>query len=179
MTLALVLVIAAALALVLILGITVSRALQLSSGSALARKIEPLDLEAFRNLVSPAENSYLRNRLSSGEFRAVQRERLRAAAVYIRVAARNAAVLVMIGQAALAASDSATQTAARELVDSALLLRRNATFALLRIYIALTWPTSPFAAAPILNGYEQLSGRAMLLGRLQNPAVPVRISANF
>lgn len=179
MTLALVLVIAAALALVLILGVAVSTRLQLSPGSALARKIEPIDIEAFRNLISPAENEYLRRRLPPGEFRKVQRERLRAAAAYIRVAGRNAAVLVAIGQAALSAGDAATVEAARELVDNALLLRRNATIALLRIYVALAWPQSPLVAAPIVHGYEQLSGRAMLLGRLRNPAVPVRISGNL
>jgi hypothetical protein len=176
MTLALVLVIAAAFALVIILGITVSTRLKLSPGSALVPKIELIDIEAFRNLVNPTENEYLRQRLSAAEFRTVQRERLRAAAAYIRVAGRNAAVLVAIGQAALSATDGATAEAARELVDNALLLRRNATVALLRIYVALAWPHSALAAAPVLHGYEQLSGRAMLLGRLQNPAVPVRIA---
>jgi hypothetical protein len=178
MTLALVLVIAAAFALVVILGITVSTRLQLSPGSALARKIEPIDIEAFRNLVDPTENEYLQRRLSPAEFRKVQRERLRAEAAYIRVAGRNAAVLVALGQAALGSADGATVDAARQLVDNALLLRRNATVALLRIYVALAWPHSALAAAPVLHGYEQLNGRAMLLGRLQNPAVPVRISAN-
>jgi hypothetical protein len=178
MTLALVLVIAAAFALVIILGITVSTRLQLSPGSALVQKIEPIDIEAFRNLVDPAENEYLRRRLTAAEFRTVQRERLRAAAAYIRAVGRNAAVLVAIGQAALSASDGATVEAARQLVDNALLMRRNAGVGLLRIYVALAWPHSALAAAPVLHGYEQLSGRAMLLGRLQNPAVPVRIAAN-
>lgn len=178
MTLALVLVVAAALALVVILGLTVSTRLQLFPGSALAGKIEPIDIEAFRNLVDPAENEYLQRRLSPAEFRKVQRERLRAAAAYIRVAGRNAAVLVAIGQAALSANDGATVDAARQLVDNALLLRRNASVALLRIYVAFAWPHSAFAAAPVLHGYEKLNGRAMLLGRLQNPAVPVRISAH-
>ena len=178
MTLALVLVIAAAFALVIILGITVSTRLQISPRLAVVQKIEPIDIEAFRNLVNPTENEYLRRRLSAAEFRTVQRERLRAAAAYIRVAGRNAAVLVAIGQAALSANDGATVEAARQLVDNALLLRRNASVALLRIYVALAWPHSALAAAPVLHGYEQLSGRAMLLGRLQNPAVPVRIAAN-
>lgn len=179
MTLAIVLLIVAVVALLMILGITVSRSLQASASSNLARKIEPLDIEAFRNLVNPVENEYLRRRLPPGEFRKVQRERLRAAAAYIRVAGRNAAVLVTIGQAALNTQDAATVEAASQLVDNALLLRRNATAALLRIYAALLWPQSADAGTPILYGYEQLSGRAMLLGRLQNPAVPVRITANL
>lgn len=179
MTLAIVLVLVAALALVVIVGLTASRSLQISGRLSGARQIEPIDVEAFRNLVNPSENEYLRHRLLPSEFRKVQRERLRAAASYIRAAGRNAGVLAAIGQAALGASDQATVEAARQLVDNALLLRRNATAALLRIYVALLWPQSAAAGTPVLIGYEQLSGRAMLLGRLQNPAVPVRISANL
>jgi hypothetical protein len=179
MTLALILVIVAALALVLILSITLSRSLQLTAGSAVARRLEPIDIEAFRNLVDPADNEYLRRRLPASEFRTVQRKRLHAVAAYIRAAGHNAAVLVSVAQPALSSADTATADAARELMDNALLLRRNSTVALLRIYVALAWPQSVLAAAPILHGYEQLSGRAMLLGRLQNPAIPVRISAHL
>jgi hypothetical protein len=179
MTLAILLVVAAALALVFILSVTLSRSLQVSAGTALATQIQPIDVEAFRNLVDPAEDHYLRRRLPAAEFRTVQRERLRAMARYVRTAGRNAAVMVRIGQAALAAGDAPTFNAARQLVDSALLLRRNVPFAILKIYIALAWPTSGLAAAPVLRSYEQLNGAAMLLGRLQNPAAPVRISATF
>ena len=176
MIIAIVLVIAAALALIFILSITLSRSLQVSSGTGLAGQIRPIDVEAFRNLVDPAEDDYLRRRLPSAEFRLVRRQRLRATAAYIQVAGRNAAVLVRIGQAAMT-GDAQIADAARRLVDSALLLRRNAAFALLRIYIALAWPNSGLAAVHVLHGYEQLNGAAMLLGRLQNPAAPVHISA--
>jgi len=176
MTLAIILVIAAALGLTIVLAIAISRSLQISRPSSPSRKIESIDVEAFRNLVNPVEDDYLRHRLSPSAFREVQRKRLRATAKYIRLAAHNAAMLVVIGQAALAASDPTTAQAARLLVDDGLLLRRNATMALMRIYIALAWPGSGLAASPVLHGYERLSGSAMLLGRLQNPAVPVRIS---
>ena len=146
-------------------------------GAGLATQIRPLDVEAFRNLIDPAEDDYLRRRLPAAEFRIVRRERLRAMAAYVQTAGRNAAILIRVGQSALAASDPATAEAAHRLVDDALLLRRNAAFALIRIYIALAWPNSGLAAEPILQGYEQLNGSAMLLGRLQNPAVPVRIAS--
>lgn len=178
MIIAILLVIAAALALVVILSITVSRGLQISSATGLAEQIQPIDVEAFRNLVDRAEDDYLRRRLPAGEFRLVRRERLRAMAAYIQVAGRNAAVLVRIGQAAMT-GDAQTAEAARQLVDNALLLRRNAAFALLRIYIALAWPNSGLAAVAVLQGYERLNGAAMLLGRLQNPAAPVHISASL
>lgn len=178
MTLAIILVLAAALALVVILRIAFSRSLQLSSAS-LATQIQPIDIEAFRNLVDPAEDEYLRCRLPPAEFRTVRRERLRATAAYIQVAARNAAVLVRLGQAALVGNDPRTLEAAIQLIQSAILLRRNATFALLKIYVALAWPNGGPSAVPVLHCYERLNGSAMLLGRLQNPAAPVRISATL
>src|SRR5271168_4481352 len=106
MNLAIVLVIAAALALATILSVTVSRSLQTSrekAGSAGATR--PIDIEAFRNLTSPAEDEYLRRRLPPAQFRLVRRRRLLAMAAYVHVAASNAAVLVRVGEAALAGGD--------------------------------------------------------------------------
>ena len=177
MTLAIILVIAAALSLVFTLGITLSRSLQVSKEAGLAGQIQPIDVEAFRNLIDPGEDDYLRRRLPASEFRWVRRQRLLAMAAYVQVAGRNAAVLVLLGQRVLHAGDAQTADAARRLVDNALLLRRNAAFALLRVYIAMAWPTSGLGAAPVLRSYEQLNGSAMLLGRLQNPAAPLRIAA--
>src|SRR5579863_879740 len=179
MILAIILVFAAASALTLILLVAVSRSLQVSPKPGLASQIQPIDIEAFRNLVDPAEEAYLRHRLADSEFRVVRRERLRAMAAYVRTAGGNAAVLVRLGQDAMAASDARTAEAARQLVDNALLLRRNAAFALFRIHLALAWPNSGLAAEPVLERYEQLNSSAMLLGRLQNPAAPVRIAATF
>jgi hypothetical protein len=177
MTLAIILVTAAAVALIVILKFSVSRSMQISRGSSLT--VQPLDVEAFRNLINAAERDYLRRYLPAAEFRVVQRERLRATAAYVQVAAQNAAVLIHIGQAALPCAEPQTVEAARQLVDNALLLRRNATYALLRIYVALAWPDATATGVAILDGYQQLSSSAMLLGRLQNPAAPVRISSTI
>jgi hypothetical protein len=179
MNLAIVLVIVAVLALATILTVAVSRSLQAKESADLDGSIRQIDVEAFRNLINPAEDNYLRHRLPPAKFRTVRRERLRAMAAYIHVAASNAAVLVRVGEAALASGDPRVARAAHELVNDALLLRRNATVALARIYLALAWPNSGFAAVRVVDRYEQLSGAAMLLGRLQNPAVPVRLSARL
>jgi hypothetical protein len=79
----------------------------------------------------------------------------------------------------LASSDTQTVEAARQLVNDALMLRRNATLVLMKIYILLAWPNSGLIATPILHGYERMSGAAMLLGRLQHPSVPVRPAAHW
>jgi hypothetical protein len=177
MNLAIVLVIAAVLALGIILRLAVTRSLQTRESADLATTIHPIDIEAFRNLINPAEDDYLRRRLPPAQFRIVRRERLRAMAAYVHVAARNAVVLVSVGEDALASGDPRIAGAAQQVVNDALLLRRNTTVALARIYLALAWPNSGFAAVRVVDRYERLSGAAMLLGRLQNPAVPVRLSA--
>ena len=176
MTLAIVIVVAAVLALALVLGLAVSRALRPSAGTSLEAQLQPIDVAAFRNLVDPGEDQYLRQHLSPRQFRVTQRSRLRARAAYVRVAGKNALVLVGMGQAALAMNDARMQEAALRLVNDALLLRRNAAFALLRIYADMSWPSHSAATAGIVDRYERLSDIAMLLGRLRNPAAPVRMT---
>jgi len=177
MTLAIVIIIAAAVCLAVILRLAVSRSLQVSADGKIAGRIQPIDVEAFRNLANPTEDEYLRRSLPAAEFRNVKRKRLRAISAYVQVAGRNATVLVQIGQAALLSSDPRAVEAARQLVEQALLLRRNAAFVLIRIQIALLWPNHGLLVSGVLPGYERLSGCALLLSRLQNPAAPVRISA--
>jgi hypothetical protein len=179
MNLAIVLVITAVFALATILSVAITRSLQSRKSVEPAGAIRPIDVPAFRNLINPAEDEYLRRRLPPGTFRVVRRERLLAMAAYVRVAADNATVLVRVGQTAVAGGDPRVAEAAHKLVNDALLLRRNSVVALARIYLALAWPNSGLAAVPVADRYEQLSGAAMLLGRLQNPAVAVRLSAQI
>jgi hypothetical protein len=103
MSLAIVIVISATLALAVILSVAVTRSLQVKGSVRTALAIRPIDIEAFRNLIDPAEDGYLRRRLPPAQFRVVRRERLRAMAAYVHVAGSNAAVLVRVGEAALAA----------------------------------------------------------------------------
>lgn len=172
MILALLLVSAAFVSFLVIVSLGRSR-LQFSG----ATELQPVDVEAFRNLVDLRDCEYLRNRLPDAEFRQVQRIRLRAMAAYVQTVGRNAVVLIRVGQLAMNSNHAETAQAAHKLIDEALLLRRNAGVAMVRIYLGLLWPRTGFAATPILEGYERLSGSAMLLGRLQNPAATVRIRA--
>jgi len=176
MNLAVFIVIAAILALGVILRLAITQSLQTKRSAGLTGAIRPIDIEAFRNLIDPAEDAYLRRRLPSSQFRVVRRERLRAMAVYVQLIANNAGVLIRVGELALASGDRRTVEAARQLVDDSLLLRRNATVAIARIYIALAWPNSDLATIRVADRYERLSSSAMLLGRLQNPAMAVRLA---
>jgi hypothetical protein len=182
-----ILIVAAMATLALAAGLGVSRAQRPASKADLEAQLEPIDVAAFRNLIDPAEDEYLRRHLSAAQFRVTQRARLRARAAYVRVASRNAAVLIQMGQSALAASDAGANNAranndvreaALRLVNDALLLRRNAAFALLRIYADMAWPNRSTATSGILDRYQRVSESAMLLGRLRNPGgVAVRVTA--
>jgi hypothetical protein len=177
MSLSVVLVILAVVSLAIMLRLAGRRSLLARSETGLGTSLHPIDMQAFRNLINPAEDQYLRSRLPARQFRRMRRVRLRAMAAYVQAAGNNATVLVRAGQAALESGDPRLAPAAQQLVNQALLLRRNTTVALLRIYLALAWPGSGFAAIRVVDRYEQLSSSAMLLGRLQNPAAPVRLSA--
>lgn len=170
MNLALLLVVVAAISLIVIVLMGRSR-LQFSD----ATEIRAIAVDAFRNLADSRESQYLRKRLPAPEFRRLQRIRLRALAVYVRAVGQNAVVLIRIGHQALNSESVEMAEAARRLIDEALLSRRNAGLALLRIYLCLIWPDAAFAASPILESYERLSGSAMLLSRLRNPAATVRM----
>jgi hypothetical protein len=178
MTLAIIIVLGAFLSLALILWLSASHSLAISHESGLTSQIQPIDVEAFRNLIDPADDEYLRRRLPAGEFRVVRRARLRAIAAYVQAAGKNATILVQIGEAALAVGDPRTQEAARQLVNEALLLRTNSTLVLAKVYVALVWPMVGSIGAPLVDGYAHLNGSAMLLGRLQNPIAPLRVSTS-
>src|SRR5579862_6103478 len=157
MNLAIILVVAAVIALGVIVRLAVSRSLQAKRSLSSATAIRSLDVEAFRNLINPAEDQYLRRRLPAAQFRQVRRARLRAMAAYVQIAGENAGALVSIGEAALASGDPKVAQAARQLVEDALLLRRNTSLALARIYVALALPSSNFAAVRVVERYEQVS----------------------
>jgi hypothetical protein len=177
MNLAIILVLAAVVMLAVIVRLAASRSLQAKKN--LSPAILSIDVEAFRNLISPEEDQYLRRRLPPAQFRRVRRARLRAMSAYVQAAGNNAGVLVRMGEAALATGDPRVAEAAQQLVDHAIQLRRNSTLALGRIYVALALPSSTFAAVRVVERYEQVSGSAMLLGRLQNPAATMRLSARI
>lgn len=135
----------------------------------LANDLVPLDVEAFRNLADPAEDDYLRSHLPRGEYRKVRRVRLQAMATYVRLASRNAAVLAQIGQSALVHPDPVRADAARGMINDAFQLRRNATVALARIYLAIVWPGIGSPVARFQDQYARVGASAMLFGRLQDP----------
>jgi hypothetical protein len=154
-----------------ILAMGVPVIIRLSKGRGTTPQVERLrsvDLRAFRNLMDPEEEEYLRRNLPPADFRRIQRERLRAAVEYIQCAASNAAVLMRIAEAARRNPDPATAEAAARLIDNAIRLRSYAFQAIPKLYLAMVFPGRRFSSARVAESYEQMTRQVVLLG-LQYP----------
>ncbi len=169
MTITLILVVLAFLALGLLVGLTKGRAV---SSGVLANPTEHLrsvDIEAFRNLVDPDEAEFLRANLSPAEFRRIQRERLRAAVDYVSCAAHNASILMRLADAGRRSPDPATAEAAEKLVDNAIRLRLYAFHVMARLYLGMILPGARISPVRVAETYEQMTRLVVLLGCLQYP----------
>jgi hypothetical protein len=134
-----------------------------------AEHIRAVDLDAFRNLVDPDEEEFLRTNLAPAEFRRIQRERLRAAVEYVSCAAKNAAILVRLADAGRHSSDPTTAEAAEKLVNNAIRLRLYAIQAIPRLYLSMILPGVRISPVRVAESYEQMTRLVVLLGCLQYP----------
>jgi hypothetical protein len=141
---------------------------KIANVAELQGKLRPVDVLAFRNLVDPEEENYLREHLPSGEFRRIQRERMRAAIDYVQCVAGNAAVLLRLGEAARESADPEVANAGKELVESALRIRISALSAGVRLRVRIVMPGLQVSPSAVSNSYENLTGLVGRLGRLQH-----------
>jgi hypothetical protein len=134
-----------------------------------AEHIRAVDVDAFRNLVDPGEEEFLRANLAPAEFRRIQRERLRAAVEYVSCAAQNAAILLRMADAGRRSSDPTTAEAAEKLVNNAIRLRLYAMQAIPRLYLSMIFPGVRISPVRVAESYEQMTRLVVLLGCLQYP----------
>jgi hypothetical protein len=143
----------------------------------LVGRTRPVDIDAFRNLIDPAEEDFLRENLPPSEFRTIQRERLRAALEYVSCAAHNAAILVRLGEAARLSLDPKIAEAGQQLLDTALRLRLYALLATIRLYLGIALPGAHLSAGGLVDNYQHLSSLAGQLVFMQYPARASRLPA--
>ena len=170
-------VLAGSLALLFLIRLAKGRSSPTSSLDDLTGRLQPVDIEAFRNLIDPDEEVFLRANLSPAEFRAIHRERLRAAVDYISCAAQNAAILLRLGEAARRSEDATVAEAGEKLVDSAIRLRLYAFQAMGRLYLGIILPGARISPVGIAESYERMTRLVAVLGRLQYPSPGARVSA--
>lgn len=143
----------------------------------LAGHTRPVDLDAFRNLLDPKEEDFLRATLLPREFRLIQRERMRAAVDYVRNTSHNAAFLLRLGEAAARNADPRIAQTGRELIDSASRLRIYALLSSALLYFRILLPGARVSYGTLADNYQHLSALASQLVLMEHPAQVARLSA--
>ena len=151
-----------ALALLLVFGSLVKRREHDTPGlDASLATIRALDIEAFRNLVNPEEEEFLRARLSPSEFRKIKRERTRAALAYLKALSNVSLQFARLGSTAQHNSDPVLAALGRQIATSATYLRLRTLDATLRLRVAFAFPDLP--PYPLRSLFEQYDHAACLL----------------
>ncbi len=162
--------------LVLVFRLVRGENVHIASYTELESRTRPVDLEAFRNLMSEEDATYLRSRLSSRQFRRIQRLRILAAADYVRRAAHNAGVVIRLGEVARRSANLEVARTAQELVNSAIRLRLYAFVIQCKLYLDLIAPGAKDSTTRFISAYQTLIAVVGNLGRLQGPAGAGRIA---
>lgn len=118
--------------------------------------IQSLDIEAFRNLVDPEEEAFLRASLPPQEFRRIKRERARAALAYVKALSYASLRFARFGDAAQRSSDPAIAASGRQIANSAIYLRLRALDARVQLTLSATFPGfGPRPLRPLLEQYDR------------------------
>jgi LPXTG-motif cell wall-anchored protein len=118
--------------------------------------IHSLDIIAFRNLVDPDEEAFLRARLPAREFRRLKRERIWAALAYVKALSHASLQFARFGDAARRSQDPAIAASGRQIANSAIYLRLRALDASVQLTLAATFPGwTPRALPSLMNHYER------------------------
>jgi hypothetical protein len=172
-----VIVVAAFLAALFLRQMSRSRARVLANLDMLPQLTQPVDTQALENLLDPAQTNFLREQLPFWDFCRVQRERTLAAAEYVDRMAKNASVLLQLGQLGRGNEDAEVARAAQEMVERALVVRMIAMQALFKLYLQSVVPVASLSSREVFERYARLTESTLLFTRLQRPAFAGRVSA--
>jgi len=144
---------------------------------ATAQQIEhhfiAIDLLAFQNLTDPDDQRFLRELLPADKYRKIQRERISSCLRYVRCCARNAAVLIRVGETAREDHNPEIRATAERIVSEALRMRIYAVALVPKICIWWVFPGSEFSLAAMCGKYSQLTTALAAFNNLKEPAFPL------
>lgn len=150
------------------------RAAQVTDPVSAGEVLLAVDLGAFRNLIDPVQERFLRRELSRRDYRRVQRARVLAIAVYLRKIAHNASVMLRLGEAARDSHDPVLSAMGAEMASNALSVRLNCLLALAQAYAGVLFPTLGISVGSVVDRYDRLAGTLGSIGRSWTPAAGLR-----
>jgi hypothetical protein len=125
-----------------------------------------LDIEAFRNLVDPAEEAFLRHHLPPRKFREIKRRRAWASLLYAWEAGRAATALAKVGQAAQRSLDPEIAASGVQVTENAFRLRLQTVSVSLRLLTEVLVPGLSSRSFPSLaDPYERAAETLFRLSR--------------
>lgn len=143
----------------------VGGASQPAGAEALRSATEPVvDIAAFRNLVDPAEEHFLRVNLTRKLFRSIQRQRLLAAAEYVQCAAGQARMLVRLADRTRDERTGELPHISEELVAAAIRLRALSILVMISLYLRIAFPSLRMPHVEMPAMYEHVVGLGQLAG---------------
>jgi hypothetical protein len=148
------------------------------AGSGPRSATEPVvDIAAFRNLVDPAEEEFLRINLTRQLFRTIQRQRLLAAVDYVQCAAGQARMLVRLVDRTRDERTGELPHISEELVAAAIRLRALSILVMLSLYLRIAFPSLRMSHVEMPAMYEHVVGLGQLAGIRRAPGTGVLTSA--
>ena len=130
-----------------------------------------VDIEAFRNLIDPEQDEFLRSNLNPRDYRRIQRARSLAAADYLRQVAFNAGVILRLGESVRSGHESSVESQGSELVAAAASVRLHCLMALFHAYAGVLLPGVSISIATIADSYDHLT---MQFGAVRRSLTPIR-----
>lgn len=118
--------------------------------------LRSLDIEAFRNLVDPDEEAFLRAQLPGPEFKKIKRERAWAALAYVRALSKVSLQFARFGDAARRSPDPVIAASGKQIADSAVYLRLRALDATAQLMLAAAFPSlDPHRLHSLVQQYDR------------------------
>jgi len=151
-------------------------AAEVRSLEELQARVELVDVAAFRNLVDPGEEDYLRLNLEAKDFAQIQRARLRAALEYAQRTGKSAALMARLGDAVRHSTDAELARAGQELASRAIELRLHTLGAQALLCLRIVAPGARLSLGKLVRRYEGTIETVGKVSRLQRPAYPERVS---
>lgn len=132
------------------------------------RLLREIDLAAMQNLMSPAEDDFLRRALPNADYRQVERARVKALLEYVAAISWNAALFMRAAAALQRNPDQQVAVAAATISRQALDLRLLSLAAQAALYLRLLLPGVKLAPFGIAGAYVELRGQMTSAWRRQS-----------
>jgi len=129
--------------------------------------LEPIDLAAFSRLLDESDEEFIRRRLAPKDYKAARRKRIVAAIDYLSRARLNARVMLRTGERAIRSGDLTLRDDAQRLAQLAMQIRQQTTTAMLRLNVALIFPSITLNSSSVLATYIELRRTAESIQQMQ------------